>query len=350
MQNLTGHSIGRYHIREEIGHGGMAVVYLAYDTILERNVAFKIIRSDYFGSAVFDKIRKRFEREAKALAKLSHPNIIKVFDFGEFEGSPYLVMEYIAGGSLKELLGKPLPWETALRILIPIAEGLEYAHEHEIIHRDVKPANILISQSGDPLITDFGIAKILEMSEDVALTGTGVGIGTPEYMAPEQGLGKSSIDQRVDIYSLGIILYEMVTGKKPYTAETPMAVVFKHISDPLPSPREIVPGIPETVKAIIFKATAKKPENRYQTISEFRQAVERLFLERQIEPNLLHISSDKPKPKGKNQQQKSISYDLTPSNSKSKKSWGNGFNFETIAHKKEEIVPRKKNHITCQST
>lgn len=272
MANLIGQSVGRYHIVEQLGEGGMATVYKAFDTRLERYVAIKFIRTDAVKDAIF---LKRFEREAKALAKLSHPNIVKVHDFGNFQGAPYLVMEFIPGGTLKQKLGKPIHWIEAAGLILPIARTLEYTHKQNIIHRDVKPANFLMTESDSPMLSDFGIAKMMESTDAAQLTETGVGIGTPEYMAPEQGLGKK-IDQRADIYSLGIVFYEQVTGVKPFRADTPMAVLYMQITDPLPSPRSHVPSIPETVERILFKALAKKPEDRYQNMGEFAAALENL--------------------------------------------------------------------------
>ncbi len=271
--SLISQSIDRYRILEQIGEGGMAVVYKAYDTRLEREVAIKIIRKEAFPPEALERIYKRFEREAKALARLSHPNIVKVYDYGEYDGSPYLVMEYQPGGTLKDKLGKPLEWDEITRLLIPVANALGYAHEKGILHRDVKPSNILITEKGEPMLTDFGIAKILDLSEGQTLTGTGLGVGTPEYMAPEQGLGKE-VDARADIYSLGIILYELVTGRKPYTADTPMAVIFKHMTDPLPRPSSVLPGLPNRVEEILLKALAKDPTNRYQNMNELVSILE----------------------------------------------------------------------------
>jgi serine/threonine protein kinase len=274
MPNLIGQSLGRYHILEQLGEGGMATVYKAFDTLLERDVAVKVIRVDQFAPAVLERILKRFEREAKALARLTHPNIVHINDYGEQDGIPYLVMDYLPGGTLKQRLGKPIPWQEAARLLIPVAEALEYAHEHGIVHRDVKPSNILLTEKGQPMLTDFGIAKILESEETAELTGTGMGVGTPEYMAPEQTSSKS-VDQRADIYSLGIVLYEMVTGRKPFIADTPLAVLFKQASEPLPRPRQYVPDLPEAVEKVLIKALAKKPEDRYQSMGEFANAMER---------------------------------------------------------------------------
>jgi serine/threonine protein kinase len=271
MTNLIGKSLGRYHILEQLGEGGMAVVYKAYDTRLERNVAIKVILPQKQHT---EKFIKRFEREAKALARLSHPNIVKVIDYGEHEGIPFLVMEYIPGGTLKQKLsGKPMPWRDAVKILIPIARALGYAHQQKIVHRDLKPSNILITDSGEPMLSDFGIAKILETEETLDLTGTGVGVGTPEYMSPEQAQGKP-VDARSDIYSLGVVLYEMVTGRRPYQADTPMAVVWKLASEPLPQPKSFVSDVPESAELVLLKALSKSPDNRYQDMADLTKALE----------------------------------------------------------------------------
>ena len=272
MFDIVGKNLGRYHIVERLGEGGMAAVYKAYDTALERYVAVKVILPGQQHSDVF---LKRFEREAKSLAKVSHPNIVPVHDFGEEEGVPYLVMEFLPGGTLKQKMGTPMPYTEAAKMLLPIARALEYAHREGIVHRDVKPANILITKAGDVMLSDFGIAKILDVEETSHLTGTGVGIGTPDYMAPEQGMGVQ-VDYRADIYSLGVVFYELLTGRKPYVADTPMAVLLKHINEPLPRPRTYIPNLPDAVEQVIFKAMAKKPEDRYQSMGEFAVALERI--------------------------------------------------------------------------
>lgn len=276
MPNLTGQSIGRYHILEQLGEGGMATVYKAYDTRLERDVAIKIIRTGAFPPEQLERFLKRFDREAKALARLTHPNIVSVIDYGEFEGAPFLVMTYLPGGTLKPQMGKSMSWQEAVKLLLPIAEALDYAHSQNIIHRDIKPSNILLTQRSQPMLSDFGIAKILESEGTAALTDTGVGIGTPEYMAPEQWIGQAG--PLSDLYSLGVVLYELVTGRKPYTADTPAAIMLKQINDPLPRPRQFAPDLPEELEKVLFKALAKKPEDRYQSMTEFANALERLVI------------------------------------------------------------------------
>ena len=275
MTDLSGHYLGRYHLLERLGEGGMAVVYKAYDTNLEREVAIKIIRQGAFPPEALEEVLKRFEREAKALARLSHPNIVKVYDFGEHEGSPYLVMEYLSGGTLKHKLGTPIPWQDVIHLILPIARGVAYAHQHGILHRDIKPANILITENNEPMLTDFGIAKIFEGERLPALTASGMFMGTPEYMAPEQWMGNTS--PQSDLYSLGIVIYEMITGRKPYIADTPAAILLKQTSEPLPRPGKFVSGLPDTVERILIKALARAPEDRYEDMNAMVRALEDLF-------------------------------------------------------------------------
>ncbi|MCD4752172.1 MAG: serine/threonine protein kinase [Anaerolineaceae bacterium] len=272
MVDLIGKQIDRYQIVAQLGEGGMATVYKALDTRLERYVALKVITTNLQSSQQF---LQRFEREAKALAKLSHPNIVDVHDYGEENGRPYLVMEFIDGGHLKSRMGSPHAFQEAAKLLIPIASALGYAHQRDIIHRDVKPANILMQRNGTPMLSDFGIAKVLETNQP-QLTRVGVGIGTPEYMAPEQGQG-NQIDHRADIYSLGLVFYELVTGRKPFQADTPMAIVWKQVTEPLPDPRKFVPSLPPAVVTVLQKALQKKPGDRYQSMKEFEKAFEKLI-------------------------------------------------------------------------
>jgi len=272
MNNLAGHYIGRYHILEQFGQGGMAVVYKAYDTRLERDVAFKLIRTDEIPPAQVERLMIRFEREAKAQASFNHPNIIPVFDYGQTDGFPYLVMAYISGGTLKQKTGQPVDLQTALGWLIPIADAIAYAHQNGVIHRDIKPSNILFDQSR-PMLADFGIAKLLN-TEEATLTGTGFGVGTPEYMAPEQWHGKPC--EASDQYALAVVLYELITGQKPYTADTPAAVAIIQATEPLRPPSHWVQGIPDTVEKVLFKALAREPQNRYENMASFNNALKAL--------------------------------------------------------------------------
>jgi len=279
MLNLAGHSIGRYHILEQLGEGGMAIVYKAYDTHLECDVAIKFIRMDMLVPAEVEIARKRFQIEAKKTARLEHANIVRVTDFGEYQGIPYLVMPYLSGGTLKQKIKGALPYQEAARLLAPIARALEYAHQQNIIHRDIKPSNILLNEAGQPMLSDFGVAKVLVGEGETSghLTGTGVGIGTPEYMAPEQVTG-SGVDARTDIYALGLVFFEMVIGRRPFIADTPMAVAIKQVTDPLPRPKGLVPDLPEEVEQVLIKALAKQPEDRFQQMGQFADRLERFAI------------------------------------------------------------------------
>jgi len=291
MTSLIGSRIDRYEIVSQLGEGGMATVYKAYDTRLERYVALKVITANQQTSQQY---LQRFEREAKSLAKLAHSNIVQVHDYGEQNGTPYLVMEFIEGGTLKSQMGTPHAVHYAANLLAPVAQALEFAHKQNIIHRDVKPANILIRKSGQPMLSDFGIAKVLEVNEP-ALTQLGVGIGTPEYMAPEQGQG-AAVDHRADVYSLGVVFYEMVTGRKPFRADTPMAVVWKQATEPLPDPRLYVPTLPANVVAVLQKALQKRPDDRYQDMGQFAAALQKLADEQPTATSLESATVMRPRP------------------------------------------------------
>ncbi len=275
MKDMIGISLGRYHILEQLGEGGMAVVYKALDTHLHRHVAIKVILPQRRFS--LDSL-KRFEREARALAQLSHPNIVKVLDYGEQDSQPYLVMEYLSGGTLKQHIekqsGRAFHWQAASKLLAPIASALEKAHQQNIIHRDIKPSNILLTGDGHSMLSDFGIAKILDNEDTTDLTVSGVGIGTPQYMAPEQGLGQT--DARSDVYALGTIFYEMITGRLPYKADTPMAVMLKKNTEPLPRPQKFVPSIPDSVEGFLLTALSRDPSYRYQSMADLRVSLENL--------------------------------------------------------------------------
>ena len=248
----------RYQIIKSIGEGGMANVYLAYDTILDRNVAVKVLRGDL---ATDEKFVRRFQREALSASSLSHPNIVEVYDVGEDNGQYYIVMEYIEGCQLKQLLKKRgrLTLSEVIDIMLQITDGLSVAHDAHIIHRDIKPQNIMILDSGLVKITDFGIAMAMNSTQ---LTQTNSVMGSVHYLPPEQANGKGSTLQS-DIYSMGILMYELLTGELPYKGDNAVEIALKHLKEKIPSVREKLPEIPQSVENIIIKATAKNPKNRY---------------------------------------------------------------------------------------
>lgn len=281
MRNLIGELIGRYKIIEQIGKGGMAVVYKASDTVLGRNVAIKMILPDQQQT---EKYLKRFSREAKILAQLSHPSIVRILDFGNFEEVPYLIMEYVGGGSLSLEKNRDLSPSEILSMIAKIAHALNFSHQKKIIHRDIKPSNILFNESGQPLLTDFGIAKLTESDESQSLTSTGAAVGTPAYMSPEQIQGKP-IDGRSDIYSLGVVLFELLTNRKPYLANTPIEIALKHLNESTPHCRQINRNLSPEVDQVVYKAMAKNVSDRYQDMETFAIALEQLSSERKQKDN-----------------------------------------------------------------
>ncbi len=285
---LIGRKLERYQILELLGSGGMATVYKADDTRLERQVAIKVIRREVFSPDEMEMILKRFEREAKSVAGLSHPNIVGVIDYGEFEGAPYLVMEYLPGGTLKERLGSPIPWRDAIQLLLPIARALEYVHARNIINRDVKPSNVLMTENGEPMLTDFGLVKIFgdKEKETTTITSSGTGLGTPDYMAPEQWTGEATAQS--DLYSLGVVLYEMITGHRPYVADTPAGVLFKQASEPLPLPTSYIPDLPKDIESVLLKALAKDPANRYADMHVFVKELENLLAGKKVSASTIN--------------------------------------------------------------
>jgi serine/threonine protein kinase len=261
--------IGRYQIKKELGRGGMATVYRAFDPMFAREVAIKVLPRELLHNPQF---HKRFAREAKTIAKLEHAAIVPVYDVGEDNEQPYFVMRIMAGGSLAERVAKgPMTLEETASILKRIATGLDYAHKKGVVHRDLKPGNILFDEAGEPFLSDFGIAKIANMSQQTNLTGSGGIVGTAAYMSPEQARGED-IDYRSDIYALGIILYEMLSGKVPFDSNTPMGIAIKHITDPVPRIIDVKPDLPYTVQAVIDKALDKNPEARYPNAASFSDA------------------------------------------------------------------------------
>ena len=262
--------IGPYEIRDVLGRGGMAVVYRAYQPNLAREVAVKVITAAYTADPSFV---QRFQREARAIASLRHPNILTIHDFGQEPqtGQYYIVTELIEGKTLSSRLGQPLDPRWAAKIITQIAGALEYAHESNIVHRDVKPSNILMDRRDRAVLSDFGIAKL--MQDVTNLTNTGGSVGTPSYMSPEQGLGEK-IDGQSDQYSLGVVLYQMLTGTTPFRADTPVALLMAHVSRPLPDPRIYNPRLSPAIVAVLQRVLAKNPADRYPTIEGFAQAFE----------------------------------------------------------------------------
>ena len=258
---------GRYEIKGEIGRGGMATVYHAYDPRFEREVALKVLPREMLHDLQF---RTRFEREAKTIAMLEHPAIVPVYDFGEEDGQPYFVMRYMTGGSLSERMKKgPMSVQDAAHLMTHIASALDDAHAKGIIHRDLKPGNILYDQFNEPYVSDFGIAKLSASQANV--TGSAI-IGTPAYMSPEQAQGEG-IDGRSDIYGLGVILFEMLTGQQPYHGDTPMSVVVKQITDPVPHILDVRSDLPTDIEFIIEKAMAKDRNERFQDVKSLADAL-----------------------------------------------------------------------------
>ncbi len=256
----------RYELTRQIARGGMAEVYLARDLLLDRPVALKMLFPEL---SVDRSFVERFRREAQAAANLSHPNIVPVFDWGEADSTYFIVMEYVDGRSLSNLLRAegPLLADRAAAIGAEVASALAFAHSRGVIHRDVKPGNVLLAHSGQVKVTDFGIARASNTTE--SLTQTGAVMGTATYFSPEQAQGLS-VDGRSDIYSLGVVLYEMVTGRAPFSADSPITVAYKHVRETPPPPREINPSVPPEFEAVILQAMAKSPDDRYQSAEELR--------------------------------------------------------------------------------
>jgi eukaryotic-like serine/threonine-protein kinase len=256
---MIGHTLGPYQVLEELGRGGMAIVYKAFQPSLGRYVALKVL-PEYFQHD--PEFIARFQREARAAAQLNHPNIVTIYDVGEQAGVHYIAMEYLDGGSLRDRLARgPLSVDQAQQIVEQVGSALDYAHTRGLIHRDVKPANILFTADNRPKITDFGIARA---SDGTRLTRTGVLMGTPEYMSPEQAQG-GLVDCRSDLYALGVMLYEMLTGRVPFQADTPHATLYAIIYQPPPPPRQIRPDLPLVAETVLLKGLAKHPDDRYQS-------------------------------------------------------------------------------------
>jgi eukaryotic-like serine/threonine-protein kinase len=260
---------GRYRLESKLGSGGMSTVYLALDEVLDRPVAIKLLHREISEEA--DQL-ERFRREARAAARLSHPNLVGVIDAGEDDGRPYIVFEYIEGRTLKRRIHEegPLPVDEAVAYAIEIGRGLTAAHARKLVHRDVKPQNVLIDPDGRAKVTDFGIARSLESK---GLTATGRVVGTTDYVSPEQAMGEE-VDERSDVYSVGVVLYEMLTGDVPFRAETQVGVAMKHVNEPMPDVQAKRPEVSAAVAAVVDRATTKDPRDRYWTVAEMVRDLE----------------------------------------------------------------------------
>jgi len=273
MPVTIGATLGQYQIVEQIGAGGMATVYKATHTRLDRTVAIKMMHANFTQDPNF---RARFEREARIVARLEHPNIVPVYDYDEIDQQPYLVMKFVEGRTLKDRLAEgALSLDEILRVMDKVAAALNYAHSRDVLHRDMKPSNIILDAAGEPYITDFGLARIMQAGESTM--SADVMIGTPHYISPEQAQGLPQIDARADGYSFGVILYELVTGRVPFTGDSAYAIVHKQIYAAPPAPDELNPEIPRAVAEVLIRALAKDPAERYPTpaalMDAFRQAV-----------------------------------------------------------------------------
>lgn len=263
----AGFALGQYRVVAPIGRGGMATVYKGHHPGLDRDVAIKVL-PDFF--AEDEGYRDRFQQEARSVARLKHPNILHVFDFGQEHGITYLIFELVEGGTLAERLGRPMDLEDVVRILRPIASALDYAHAQGILHRDIKPSNILIHRDGTPVLADFGLAKMADSVRK--LTATGMVLGTPEYMSPEQSAGEA-VGPASDRYSLAVVAYEMLTGRVPFQADTPAAILLSHINKAVPPPRELSGELSGHVEDALRKALAKTPLERFDSATQFVAAL-----------------------------------------------------------------------------
>jgi predicted Ser/Thr protein kinase len=272
MPFTAGENIGPYRVLEQLGQGGMATVYKAYHAALDRYVALKVLHPAFGEDPNFE---ARFQREARVVAKLEHPNIVPIYDYSEYDKRPFLVMKFIEGETLKARMASgPLASDELANIIEAIGSALAYAHKMGILHRDIKPSNVLLTKDGSVYLADFGLARIASMGEST-LSGDMI-MGTPQYISPEQAMGKKELDEGTDIYSFGVMLYEMVVGQVPFNADTPFSIIHDHIYSPLPIPHNVNASVPEPVERVLLKALSKERADRYASVIEmvaaFKQA------------------------------------------------------------------------------
>ncbi len=264
MSFNVGDNVGPYKIIEQLGQGGMATVYKAYHAALDRYVALKALHPAFGEDVTFS---ARFQREARVVAKLEHPHIVPVYDYAEHEKRPYLVMKYIEGDTLKARLNQgPLTTQEIEKVVDTVGSALAYAHKQGILHRDIKPSNVLVATDGEMYLADFGLARIAQSGESTL--SSDMIMGTPQYISPEQAMGKKELDDGTDIYSFAVMLYEMVVGQVPFSADTPFSIIHDHIYTPLPLPQTINPNVPEPVQRVLLKALAKERTDRYASVTE----------------------------------------------------------------------------------
>jgi len=275
MSFKPGANVGPYQIIEQLGQGGMASVYKAYHAALDRYVALKVLHQAFNEDSTFI---SRFQREARVVARLEHSNIVPVYDYAEHEGRPYLVMKFIEGDTLKARMNQgPLSAHEIEQVVDSVGSALAYAHRQGVLHRDIKPSNVLISTDNVMYLADFGLARIAQDGEST-LSADSI-MGTPQYISPEQAMGKKDLDNKTDIYSFGVMLYEMVVGRVPFTADTPFSIIHDHIYSPLPLPRSINPEVPEPVERVLLKSLTKDREDRFSTIEELVHAFKQAWIE-----------------------------------------------------------------------
>jgi serine/threonine protein kinase len=275
MSFNIGENVGPYRIIEQLGQGGMATVYKAYHASLDRYVALKVLHPAFHEDPAFT---MRFQREARVVARLEHPNIVPIYDYSEHDKRPFLVMKYIEGDTLKARLNQgPLTSEEIEQVVNSVGSALAYAHKQGILHRDVKPSNVMIAKDGTMYLADFGLARIAEAGEST-MSSDAI-MGTPQYISPEQAMGKKDLDAGTDIYSLGVMLYEMVVGKVPFSSDTPFSIIHDHIYTPLPLPTKVNPKVPEPVQRVLLKALAKDRLDRYTSTEELMSAFKEAWAE-----------------------------------------------------------------------